>query len=307
MSQTNTVLTEDELSLVNDCAARLRIIQGGAAAIDAEKRSEYLSEEVVRSFKSLTPARRRGCMEALLGRFPVAGQLAKSVSQAATVQAAPVPFTPEQLIERLVAVAADLPEAQRSEFAKRLSDVGLSWLDQDALVVEVSKELQTRFGLPADRQPKLDRVVKLASLVVHSLYELDRTALIALKDLYPRSAYLTRSGDFKQATGKYLVGDLEEIEPQLRITSVLLGGMLAALLGGGRDFGRQFIEKYSQSAIEEVVFTEGKKGWGGPTTKERCWDKYCSLSKDIATPELVDRWLKDCLGRFADSGTKNIR
>ena len=307
MNQANTVLTEDELGLVNDCAARLRVIQGDAVAIEADKRCEYLNEEVTRSFKVLTPARRRGCLEALLARFPVAGQLAKSVSQAPTVVAAPVPLTPEQLIERLVAVAAEVPEEQRADFARRLSDAGLSWVDKEALELEVSKELQTRFGLPPDRQPRLERVVKLASLVVQSLHDLDRTATIAIKDLYPRSAYLNRAQDFRQATGQYLAGNTDEIEPQIRVSAALLGGMLAALLGGGRDFGRQFVEKYSPSAIEEVVFSEGAKGFMGPSKKERCWDKYCSLSKDIATPELVDRWLKDCLGRFADSGGKNVR
>jgi len=113
--------------------------------------------------------------------------------------------------------------------------------------------------------------------------------------------------DFRQATGQYLSGNVDQIEPQLRVTSALLGGMLAALLGGGRDFGRQFVEKYSPNSIEEVVLSEGRNGFMGPSKKERCWDKYCSLSKDIATPELVDRWLKDCLGRFADSGAKGVR
>jgi hypothetical protein len=307
MSQANIVLTEEELCLVNDCAARLRVIQGDAIAIDADKRCEYLNEEVNRSFKVLSPARRRGCLEALLARFPVAGQLVKAASPPAPLPAAPVTQTPEQLVERLIATAAEIPEDQRTEFARRLYDAGLRWVDHGALELEISKELQTRFGLPADRQPRLERVVKLASLMVNALYELDRTAMIALKDLYPRSAVLNRSQDFRQATGQYLAGNTDEIEPQLRASSALLGGMLAALLGGGRDFGRQFIEKYSPNSIEEVVFSEGSKGFMGPSKKERCWDKYCSLSKDIATPEQLDRWVKDCLGRFADAGNKGAR
>lgn len=308
MSQANTVLTEEELGLVNDCAARLRVIQGDAAAIAADKRCEYLNEEVHRTFKGTTPGRRKLCLEGLLTRFPVAGQLAKSMTATVPVAAAqPVADSPAKLLERLVAAAGALSEEQRTEFARRLYDAGFAWVDRGALELEISKELQTRFGLPADRQPRLERVVQVASLLVQSLYELDRTALIALKELYPRSALVSRAHDFRQATGQYLAGSIDDIEPHLRGSTALLGGMLAAMLGGGRDFGRQFVEKFSPDAIEEVIVSEGSKGFMGPNKKERCWDKYCSLSKDIATPELIDRWLKDCLGRYADSGTKSVR
>ena len=120
MSQANTVLSEEELGLVNDCAGRLRVIQGDAAAIAAEKRREYLNEEVSRSFKSLTPARRRVCLQGLLARFPVAGQLAAEAPLAAPAPAAPVALTPGELLERLLSVAGELPEEQRADFARRL-------------------------------------------------------------------------------------------------------------------------------------------------------------------------------------------
>ena len=308
MSQANTVLTEDEIGLVNDCAARLRVIQGDAAAIAAEKRCEYLNEEVHRSFKGLTPGRRKLCLEGLLARFPVAGQLAKTALAPAPVAAVtPVPDSPAKSFERFLAAAGEFSEQERAEFAKRLYDAGFAWVDRGALELEISKELQARFGLPADRQPRLERVVQVASLLVQALYELDRTAMIALKELYPRSSLVSRAHDFRNATGQYLAGNIDEIEPHLRVSTALLGGMLAATLGGGRDFGRQFVEKFSPDAIEEVIVSEGSKGIWGANKKERCWDKYCSLSKDIATPELIDRWLKDCLGRYADAGTKNVR
>jgi hypothetical protein len=153
----------------------------------------------------------------------------------------------------------------------------------------------------------MERVVQVAALLVQALHELDRTAIIALKELYPRSSLVARPHDLRLAMGQYLVGDLASIDPDLRATSALLGGMLAAMLGGGRDFGRQFVEKFSPDAIEEVIISEGSKGFMGPGKKERCWDKYRSLSKDVATAELVDRWLKDCLGRYAETGAKNAR
>lgn len=309
MSQVNTVLSEDELGLVNDCAARLRVIQGDAAAIETEKRREYLNEEVSRSFKGLTSGRRRVCLEGLLARFPVGGHLANAMPAAPPPPAAvaPVADTPARLLEKLVAVAGELPEEQRSEFARRLHDAGFVCEDREAMELEISPEMQARFGLSTDQQPRLVRVVQLAAFLAQTLYELDRTAMIALKELYPRSAVLNRSHGFRQATGQYLTGGIDDIEPHLRVTSALVGGMLAAMLGGGRDFGRQFVEKYSPGAIEEVIIAEGSKGFMGPSKKERCWDKYSGLSKDIATPELIDRWLKDCLGRYADLQIKSVR
>lgn len=306
MSQANTVLTEEELGLINDCAARLRVIQGDAAALAAEKRREYLHEEVHRSFKPLTPGRRKLCLEGLLARFPVAGQVAGKIAAPAPAPA-PAPETAEKLLERLLAGAGQLSPEQREAFAQRLADAGLACVDRGASELPVPKDLQARLGLPADRQPRLERVAQVAALLVQALHELDRTAMIALKELYPRSPVVSRAQDFRQVTAQYLVGDSQEIEPHLRATTALLGGMLAAMLGGGRDFGRQFVEKFSPDAIEEVIVSEGSKGFMGPSKKERCWDKYRSLSKDIATPELVDRWLKDCLGRYADSGARSVR
>ena len=129
-----------------------------------------------------------------------------------------------------------------------------------------------------------------------------------MRELYPRSAVLNRSKDFRKAAAQHLAGDLDDLEPQLRVTSALLAGMIASLLGGGRDFSRQFVDKFKPDAIEEVVVQEGRYGnIMKPSKKECCWDNYCRLSKDIATPDQLERWLKECLGKFVDSGIKNVR
>jgi len=307
MSQANTILSEEDLSLVTDCAARLRVIQGDAAAIDAEKRREYLSEEVNRSFKGLPTARRKSCLDSLLARFPVAGQLAKNQTAPSAPVTAPVAETPEKLLERLLSVAGELSAAQLQEFGRRLAEAGMVPAGA-AANYELSLDAKTRLGLSADQQPDAERLAVLATLVVQSLADLDRTGISVLKELYPRSSFLNRPYDFRKTAGQYLTGGVEKIEPHLRVTSALLGGMLAALLGGGRDFARQYVEKFSPGAIEDVVVAEGRSSdFMGPSKKERCWDKYSNLSKDVATPELMDRWLKDSLGRFIESGIKNVR
>lgn len=296
--------------MVNDCAARLRVIQGDAAAIDAGRRREYLTEEVSHSFKVLPPVRRKPCLEALLARFPVGGRLAKN-SAPPPPPAAPVtmaPETPAKLVERLVAVAGEIPAAQRAEFARLLAEAGLAAPKSGAGEMEVTKEMQARFGLAPGQPLPLDRVVQLAAFLVQAMGDLDRTATSLLRELYPKSPILNRAQDFRKTTSQYLAGGPEDIEPNLRLTSALVAGMLASLLGGGRDFSRQFLEKFKPDAIVEVVVSEGR--YGGimkPSKKECCWDQYVSLSRDIATPDQLERWLKDCLGRFVDANVKNVR
>src|ERR1700681_1212555 len=86
-----TVLTEQESNWVSELAGRLRLIQADAAATTPEKRREFLQEEVARNFKPLPPANRKRFLEALLARFPVAGQIVNFSAPAAAPVAASAP------------------------------------------------------------------------------------------------------------------------------------------------------------------------------------------------------------------------
>src|SRR5437773_9597751 len=150
-------------------ANRLRLIQSDAASAAPKARRDLLHEEVSRSLKDIPAASRKGYLEALLARFPVAGQLAKSAPAALPV-ATPVPVdeTAERVLERFLAAAAKLSEEKRAELAKRLSEAGLTWVDRSALVLEISDELRPKLGLQADQQPRLTRVVELAVFLVEA-------------------------------------------------------------------------------------------------------------------------------------------
>src|SRR5207244_13357585 len=94
------------------------------------------------------------------------------------------------------------------------------------------------------------------------------------------------------------------LEPQVRAVFRLLGALLAAMQGAGRDFGREYVNKFSPTVIEDFIKGEGRAAvWrlpGRPTEKELCWDKYKDLAKDFATPDLIDRRIKDCLAAFVE-------
>lgn len=304
MSHSTTTLTDQEDQWINECAARLRLIQADAAALSPDKRREYLQEEMDRSLKNSPPANRKRYLQALLHRFPVAGQVATATPVAAastaTPPSAPAPLTPDELLERFLAVAAGLPEEKRAEFAKNLQAAGLVCANRDALVIDVSHELRKSLDLKPEDQVQLTRVVEFAVVLADIFARLEQTAMTAMRDLAPKSPLMRRPADFRAAAAQLLVSKDAPLEPHVKAVASLLGGMIAGMLGGGRDFGRDLVERLSPSAIEQVVRDEGKGGIFGKKPKELCWEKYAELFEDYATAELVERKLKDCLGAFVE-------
>jgi hypothetical protein len=45
----------------------------------------------------------------------------------------------------------------------------------------------------------------------------------------------------------------------------------------------------------------------GPSKKERCWEKYTDLSNDFATPDLIDRRIKECMAAFVEKTARGGR
>jgi hypothetical protein len=309
-----TVLTDQERSWVDDLSRRLRLIEADAAQANPEKRREFLQEEVVRSFKNVARSDRKRLLEGLLRRFPVAGQVATLAAQPAPAPAvapAAPPESPQEILERLIAAASKLSEERRSELAKRLAEAGLAWMDRDAVIMEIFAELRRKLPIQADQQPRLRGLADLSLLLIDLLYRLDQLALTTLRELSPKNPLLKRPQDFRNAVGRFLVNENEPLEPQLKMMSSLLGALLAAVLSGGRDFGRQYVERFSPANIEDVVVGEGKggvlKSMYGPSEKERCWEKYNQLSNDFATPDLIDRKIKDCMAKIVESSVLGKR
>jgi len=304
MNDQNIALTGEESGWITEVAGRLRLIQVDADTAAPEQRREYLNEEIARSFKGVAPAQRKRYLEALHACFPVAGQMvttsAPAPAAARTPAPAPVPETFEQLMERFLKAAKELPDPQRVEVAKRLGEADLTWVDKDKAVLEITDELRQGLGLPADRQPNLRNLVQLCARLVKEFQELDKTAVNTMKELAPRSSLLKRPQDFRNAVGQFLTQDEASLEPQVRVVTSLLFALLAAMLGGGKDFALQYVRRLSPPAIEDVVEGEGGGSIFGKNKKERCWDKYVRLAKDYETSDLVDRRIRDCLAAFVE-------
>jgi hypothetical protein len=286
------------------------LIQSDSATLSPERRREYLHDAISQSFKDQSPANRKRLLEALSARFPSAGRMSVTAEPAAAAVAPPE--TPQALLERFLAMAIQLPQQEKAAFAKSLAEAGfISTSDTGKAPAgpgpEVTDAMRQRLGVQPGREPNLQRLMEVTALLLQTMHDLDRAAMLTLKELNPRAALLNRAKGFWGAPGQYMSGDIQEIEPFFRTVQALLGGMLAAMLGGGRDFGRQFVERYAPSAIEQVV--EGEGGGSlipgiGRSKTDRCWEKYKTISKDIATPDLVDKWVRDCLGKFVEARTR---
>lgn len=297
-----TALTEQETGWINEVTGRLRLIQADTAQLDAAKRSEFLQEEVERSFKNVAPANRQRLLEALLARFPVAGKTTGPVSPAvaSAPASAPPPLSPAALLDKFLAALPTLPENERSELTKRLLASGLTPTPAAAAgPLNLSEETQRALGLAPGQSASPERLAQLAVLLLDALSRLDQTGLKTAEVLSPRSSLLKRNESVRRAAGRFLTGETDSVETPLREVAGLLGALLAGALGGGRVFGQQYLERFSPTAIEDVVTAEGGGGMFGPSKKERCWDRYVDLARDFATPDLVDRRVKECLASVA--------
>ncbi len=306
---TNAPLTEQESAWLGEVAGRLRLLQADAATATPEQRREYLNEELARSVKAASPADRKRYLEALLARFPVAGQVLKTAVTPPPVAApAAPPETFNELLERLLKSVSELDATKRKEVAKRLAEAGLAPSPAPASAVDLTEELQKALGLAPDQKPDLQNLARLCALLVDTFQRLDQTALATLRELAPRSSLLKRPQDLRVAAAHFLSGQTESFEPHVRAAASLFGALLAAMLGGGRDFGRQFVERLSPSAIEDVVVGEGGgSSFFGKGKKERCWERYLLLCKDFETADLVDRRMRDCLAAFVERKVMNPR
>ena len=292
-------LSEQENGWINEVAARLRLIQTDTAQLSSEKRSEFLQEEVERSFKDVPPSNRQRLLGVLLARFPVAGKVvglapAPSAPVPATV-AAPVAESPAQTLERLLAALPKLTEAQRAAVSTKLASAGLLPAVREVAAVEISETTQRALGLQANQPLSVERLAQLTAVLLDGVSKLDQTALKTLEVLSPRSPLLKRGESSRRSSLRFLLGEIDSLDAQSRELSALVGALLAATLGGGRVFGQQYVERFSPAAIEDVVMAEGGGGMFGPSKKERCWDRYGDLSRDFATADLVDRKVKECL------------
>ena len=299
MNSQSQTLTQAESLWIAEVAGRLRLIQADTAESAAEKRREFLQEEIARNLKAVPAVNRKRYLEALLTRFPIGGEIGRSAAAPAAPTPAPEPkpMTAEETIERFFDIVSKAPSDKRAELSKRIADAGLAPAARNEPVAELPKDLRQKLGLPEGKDPNLNRILELAVALVEVTARLDQAGLNAMRELSQKSKLLRRPEDFRTAAARYLTGEGESLEPYIRAISSLLGSMIAALMTSGREFGRQYLERLSPSAIHEVVMADGEYSSMvvGKSKQHCCWEKYKLLVEDFGTPDLIDRRIKDCM------------
>jgi len=298
MSFSNTILTDEENRWINECCGRLRRIQADAASALPEKRIEYLEEEVSHSLKNIPAADHKRYLEALVARFPVAGRLPQVQIAAAGIPA------PEGVVEQFFLQAKKLSGQERQQLTERLRQEGFvpaaPGAEGGAGSLNITEETRQKLGLSAGQPFDAARAVALAALLVEEICLLDKMALKTMRELSSRSALLKRLENFRSPAAHFLTNQTESVEPQLHEIRALLASLLAAMQGGGKEFGRDFMAHLSPSAIEDIIVGEGGSRFLGPNKKERCWDRYRDLAGDYGSLDQVDRKIKDCMAAFIE-------
>src|SRR5438270_13057176 len=114
----------DEALWANGLAARVRLIQANFADDPSSVRQGYITEEIERALKTVSPTRRKLFLDSLAERFPAWEGTRSAPSSDVQVGAAPLP--PEELVARLIDLAPTLSPEARAAFASQLHAAGLS-------------------------------------------------------------------------------------------------------------------------------------------------------------------------------------
>lgn len=215
-----------------------------------------------------------------------------------------VPDTPEQSVESLLRAAPELSAEQRAAFAEKLKGAGLAVTDGgSAGALELPPELQKALGLQPGQPLNPERAVKLLSELTQLVFTLDQLVWNLWKQLAPRSMVRREAGtanDLKLMTCRYLVGDTEVSTQQLKQlldhSRKLTAGLLMAIGGVGRNYGKKYLERFSPDVIRDLA--EMTKGWAA--LEKKCWDKFVELHNEFATEPAIEKEIQDAIARFAE-------
>jgi len=290
-------------------AARLRLLQVSCAEAPAAQRQKFLRETLAQALEGMLAARRDNCLTALVARFPAWGATPSS-------PAPPPALTPEEMVNRLVTLAPQLSSEARAAFARQLQDGGL--LPRPAPVAgEVLNDLQTKYGLP--QPPSLEQVVCLLRTLADAVQELDDLACKTLKNLPspsdtpPLTIKSLAEEDLIEGLKGFLSADDVAAPASLRQSLRKLvakhrrgmGALMASSVGApgvpgaGGDFANWFQKWFSPQKIADDTRAENPYAYlvGGG---KLCWEKYQQRFEDMATPQRVDKQVKEAVAKTAE-------
>ncbi len=298
-------LTDDKLRRVTATANRLRLIQIDFADENAEVRKKYLSEEIERALSDIVPKDRQAFLEELVTRFPTWDP---NVDVTPLEDESPLRSPtderelqdPSFLLTRLIDLVPTLSENEKQALMEQLKEAGLEVEVGYDWPEEAARDLGSALQLGDEESFDMARLLQLAALLVQFVRSLDQLAWETWRRLAPRSS-IRRPARFRGTARRFVVGDPELSQDQVRGDLDRLRQLIASLISAVGQAGHQFAANYhrslSPSEIEDVVKTEGVKFYESP--KAKYWDKYCELAKEIGE-ESIDREILEAVRSAAE-------
>lgn len=294
----DSYLSEEAL-WASGVAARLKLIQANFADDPASVRQGYITEEIERALKPVSPTRRRAFLDSLSERFP-AWEGVRSTA-ASDVKVGAAPLQPEELVSKLVELAPSLSAEARAAFAAQLQAAGLSIKESADAFLELPPELQKKLGLPAGKRLQLERAVKLLAVTADLAVVLEQLAWALWKQIAPKSA-IRKESELSRLAGSYLAGDAEVSTAQLsqpvEKTRRLIAGLLGAIGRAGSAYAKKYVTRLSPEVLEDWAKMEKK--WN-ESLESACWRKFVQQAREHASEPAIEHEIQEAVAKAAEN------
>ncbi|HUR45557.1 MAG TPA: hypothetical protein VMZ27_06705 [Candidatus Saccharimonadales bacterium] len=291
-------LSEESL-WASGLASRLRLIQANFADDPASVRQGYITEEIERALKTVSPTKRTAYLDSLAERFP-AWEGVRSAAHS-DVQVGAAPLTAEELVARLVELAPTLSPEARTAFAGQLQGAGLSIKESANAFLELPPDLQKKLGLPQGKPLQLERAVKLLIMTTELALALDQLAWALWKQVAPKST-IRKEAELNRLAGAYLAGDAEvssaQLSQPLEKTRRLIAGLLGAVGRAGSSYAKKYISRLSPEMIEDWAKMEKK--WN-ESIEAACWRKFIQQAKEHASEPAIEHEIQEAIAKAAEN------
>jgi hypothetical protein len=291
-------LSEESL-WASGLASRLRLIQANFADDPSSVRQGYITEEIERALKDISPTKRSTYLDCLAERFP-AWEGVRSAARS-DVQVGAAPLTAEELVSRLVQLAPTLSPEARTAFAGQLQAAGLSIKESANAFLELPPDLQKKLGLPPGKPLQLERAVKLLVITTELVLTLDQLAWALWKQVAPKST-IRKEAELNRLAGAYLAGDAEVSTAQLtqpaEKTRRLIAGLLGAVGRAGSAYAKKYISLLSPEQIED--WGKMEKKWN-ESVEAACWKKFVQQAKEHASEPAIEHEIQEAIAKAAEN------
>jgi len=289
----------EEALWASGLAARLKVIQSNFADDPSSVRTGYITEEIERALKPVSPTRRKAHLASLAERFP-AWEGVRSTAQS-DVKTGSAPVSPEDLVATLVELAPTLSPEARAAFAAQLHGAGLSIKESADAFLEIPPELQKKLGLAPGKKLQLERAIKLLAITTDLALVLEQLSWALWKQLAPKST-IRKETEFSRLAGSYLAGDGEVSSAQLtqpvEKTRRLIAGLLGAVGRAGSAYAKKYVGRLSPEVIEDWAKMEKK--WN-ESLETACWRKFVQQAKEHASEPAIEHEIQEAISKAAEN------